>query len=80
MTKVAKSFQVDQCHVDISGHWPYVKYNLNHSNEKYCKRGRICELEKNEDILHIVQQIFNFLTSKTMVSCEWSIENLCSPF
>ena len=35
-----------------------------------------------KDVLHIVQQFFNYLTSKTIVSFEWStekkeIENLC---
>lgn len=43
------------------------------------KRERIVtlkgELEKQEGVMRIVQQIFIYLTSKTMVSVEWSIQN-----
>ena len=33
---------------------------------------------KKEDVLHVVQQIFNNLTNKTIVSFEWPMENVCS--
>ena len=62
--------------------WPYVKYNnLNHINDKYRKRGRVCtNANQKKDFVRVNVQKSNYLTSKTMVSFEWSIENFCSAF
>ena len=50
-------------------------YNLNHINDKYHKRGRVYMIGiSKKDVVYIVQQFFNYLTCKTMVSFEWSIE------